>query len=228
MQTKTSTTILAIDNILTRAGTDAALDPFALSAVYANAAARATVKAAASADSSDYYTRWSGVLGDLGWQIVATSNADLSLSARSAHPSLADLLAAADPTAAAVLPAVAQRAGEASDGLDFWWGWVTDTPGQLSLAFATVDDAGGPSFAVSVFTVPTAGLLHPPVRILGRPKPVDTSTWAALSTPLYKPPGAVGLRHYKATLDAATFAAGEAQVRAALAGKFAKHCRAVA
>ena len=221
----TTTNLTAIDNILTRVGADPAHDPFMLSAVYADAAARATVKAAAATEGSPYFARWSGVMGELGWHLTATSAAHVSLSARGAHPALIDLLAAADPTAAAALALVKRRAGQASEGLDFWWSWVGVQEGELTLGFAAAD---GPRFTASFFSVPAAQLLHPRTRILRRATPVDTSTWAALLAPLDAAPVDIGLRQFTASLDVDHFAASEAQVRAALGDKFTAHYQTVA
>jgi hypothetical protein len=223
MQTETPK-ITAIDNILTCGRDDAAFEPYALSLVYADAAARAAVKGGTSEDPwSDYVARWSGVLGELGWQLRSAGHLVTSLAARAPQPTLAAALATTDVTAARLLAAVTERAGQASAALDFWWGYVRDRPDALSLAFAAFAGGATPTFNAAFFTVPTEQLRRPSLRIVRKSKPLDTSTWSSLLAPLERAPQEVGLRQFTAVLDPDRFAGRVEAVRAALGRKFGEH-----
>ena len=223
---------IAVDHALCDVGGGAGSlrDAFVLSMVYANAAGRASAKAAAPAEKPNaFYGSWASALGSLGWVVTEASTLRASAAASAeGFTTLETALGSHAAAARAALAVVATRSapGVSDEALDFWWQHVDDLEGTLLFAFCTL--AGDAVANVGLMHVDASALRRPGEGVFGKPRHLDTSTRQALFLRLL--PASVNLvsRPLRATLDASVFNAKAAEVRAKLGGKFGDHWRALA
>lgn len=124
--------MLSVDQVLTRVeGMPAAsdLDPYLLTMVFANAAARAGRKAVAdpAAAAQAFAQQWGQRLGQVGWVVTAAGTSRLMMSGTGQTATVADrILQAAGPDsgAAAVMADLQARADGDGAVVRLWWSAV--------------------------------------------------------------------------------------------------------
>ena len=181
--------MLSVDQVLT--GVDGApaaadLDPYLLTMVFANAAARAGRKAIPdAAGAADAFARqWLQRLGQVGWIITAAGTTRLTSSGTGQTATVADRLrqaAGSDGGVPAVLDAVAAGAADPGPVLQLWWRAVTD-PALMQGAIGRLGQGpDGLQLALVGFTLDGSKLRRPAQGLLHRTGvPVDLSSPAAL------------------------------------------------
>lgn len=177
--------MLSVDQVLTRVeGMPAAsdLDPYLLTMVFANAAARAGRKAVAdpAAAAQAFAQQWGQRLGQVGWVVTAAGTSRLMMSGTGQTATVADrILQAAGPDsgAAAVMADLQSRADGEGAVVRLWWSAVCEGP-MLQGAIGQVSaGADGLRLALVSFTLDGSRLLMPREGFLHRTAPPpDLST----------------------------------------------------
>ena len=227
--------MLSVDQVLTGvAGAPAAadLDPYLLTMVFANAAARAGRKAIpdAAGAAEAFARQWMQRLGQVGWIITAAGTTRLMSSGTGQTATVADRLrqaAGPDGGAGAVLDAVAAGAADPGPALRLWWGAVTD-PALMQGAIGQVGvGPDGLQLALVSFTLDGSKLRRPAQGFLHREgQPVDLSTPAALFDEVQA--GSIDLTttSLTAVLKADVFAAQQPDLDRMVGAKMAEHIAA--
>jgi hypothetical protein len=214
---------------------------YALSMVFANAAARAEVKQASSEASADargesFIKACLGQLGALGWRFTSAGSTTLTQSTTSfglgpgrraaSATTLAKAIAAGAGSAVQeVLDQVEASAGADDSVLTFWWKNVAAEERSLLCGIGKV--SGGtdaPSLALDFMQVDLTNLKLPSPGLLGKAKPFRPTSVGDLFVDVdAETVNVVSRRSYTATLDVAVFNAKRSAVESRLGAKFADH-----
>ncbi len=225
--------VLVVDQVLTtvpRYLPASEAEDYALSMVFANAAARAARKGSGpAADTSDAFRRtWMNTLGKIGW-IVQSAGSGSILTTSGGGVSIAERLSqsggAGVGEALAALKSLATS--DPVDSLaESWWAAAAGES-FLQGALGTVSSANGaPAMALTAFTLDLSRLAEVD-GWLRRDKPFDATSAAALFVKF--DPGSIDLSTstLTATLDQQRFGAQRSDIRKALGDRFADHYVAV-
>ncbi|HLM69220.1 MAG TPA: hypothetical protein VK358_16900 [Longimicrobium sp.] len=227
------TDFVAVDHVLSVIQETACFETYTLSMVFANAAARAGVagKAGEPGTAKAYYTAWISGLGQLGWAVREGGSTRMANRGGQATTTLASEISARvqaeapDIPIAAMLAALQPASGTAPPAaLSFWWGHATSIPGTIHLTFANVSAPSGTvKLSAAALMLDTGTLQAPKARLLGKPQPVDCSSFTCLSSDVLASSVNLASHYIVATVDLQAFAPQRSDLQARMGDKAQDH-----
>jgi hypothetical protein len=227
------TNFVAVDHVLSVIQDTAAFEAYTLSVVFANAAARARVAGQPGGLSAaeTYYSAWISSLGQLGWTVREAASTRMANAGGNQTTSIASAIStriqseAPEIPIAAVLMAVKGACGEdPAPGFSFWWEHGTSISGTIHVTFANVSELSGTlKLSADVINLDSSKLQVPKTRILGKPEPLDCSSFSCLFSEVLASSVDLHSHAITATLDLQAFAPNQAELQERLGSNAQSH-----